>query len=84
MGKFSIQQKSAIDLAERVLLFKRTIKQWIYYAGLKYMQKRKLSDSQESFLEDITDFLVEYIDDIENDKDFFKRTRLNSVDLSAR
>lgn len=84
MGKFSIQQKSAIDLAERVLLFKRTIKQWIYYAGLKYMQKHKLSDSQESFLEDITDFFVEYIDDIENDKDFFKRTRLSSVDLSAR
>ena len=81
MEKLSVRQRSVADLAKRVLVFKRTIKQWVYYAGLKYLQKNKLTEPQEAFLADITDFFVEYIDEIEKDKDFLKKMDIGAVSL---
>ncbi len=84
MDNFSLRQRSLVDLAERVLVFKKTIKQWFYYAGLKYMQQHKLNDVQENLLEDITDFYVEYMDNIENDKEFFKKIKIDPVGFSVK
>ena len=81
MEKLSLRQRSALDLLKRVKFFKKTIKQWFYYAGLKYLKTHKLTDAQESFLEDITDFLVEYMDNVENDKDFLKKAELEPIEL---
>ena len=81
MEKLSLRQRSVLDLLKRVKFFKKTIKQWFYYAGLKYLKTHKLTDAQESFLEDITDFFVEYMDDVENDKDFLKKAELEPIEL---
>lgn len=84
MEKLSVRQRSVADLAKRVFAFKRTIKQWVYYAGLKYLQKNKLTEPQEAFLADLTDFFVEYIDEIEKDKDFLKKADLDPIKLPIR
>ena len=81
MEKLSLRQRSVLDLLKRVKFFKKTIKQWFYYAGLKYLKTHKLTDVQESFLEDITDFFVEYMDNVENDKDFLKKAELEPIEL---
>lgn len=76
MDKLTIKQKSAVDLANRVLVFQRTIKQWFYYASLKFLQMNELSSSEEDFLEKITNFYIKYMDNITNDKDFLKAIKL--------
>ena len=84
MEKPSIRQRSLKDLAERVLLFKRTIKQWFYYAGLKYLKTHTLTDSQETFLEDITDYFVEQMDGISSDNEFFKKPSLPPIQIKKK
>lgn len=80
MEKLSLQQKSIKDLAKRVILFKRTLKQWFYFAGLRYLQSHSLNDIQEKFLEEFTDFLVEYVDSVSTEE-FLKRKELTSVKI---
>ena len=84
MDKLSLRQRSVLDLSKRVQFFKKTIKQWIYYAGLVYLKGHKLTEPQEAFLEDITDFFVEYMDNIENDKDFLKKAELEPIELPLK
>ena len=48
------------------------------------MQQHKLNDVQENLLEDITDFYVEYMDNIENDKEFFKKIKIDPVGFSVK
>lgn len=84
MEKLSLRQRSVVDLTTRVKTFKKTIKQWFYYAGLKYLKTHKLTEPQETFLEDITDFFVEYMDNVENDKDFLKRAELEPINLPIK
>lgn len=81
MEKLDLRQRSVVDLVSRVKFFKKTLKQWFYYAGLIYLKTHKLTDSQEAFLEDITDFFVEYMDNVEKDKNFLKKINLDPVDL---
>ena len=76
----SLRQKCTRDLARRVSVFKRTIKQWIYHAGIRYLKTHTLSENQELVLEDFTDFIVEYMDEIDKD-DFLNKEELQPVDL---
>lgn len=78
LKKLSLRQKSIKDLAERVIVFKRTLKQWFYFAGLRYLQTHKLNDFQETLLEEFTDFIIKYMDSIDTEE-FYKREELTSV-----
>ena len=80
LKKLSLRQKSVKDLAKRVIVFKRTLKQWFYFASLRYLQTHELNDMQEAFLEDFTDFLVEYMDNVDTDE-FFKRKELSYIEI---
>ena len=79
-----LRERVSLDLANRVLAFKRTIKQWFYYAGLKYLQTHKLSDVEETVLENITDYLVESIDKMEEDEEFLRKIKLTPVKLPEK
>ena len=79
MQKLSIKQRSAVELSKRVLLFQRTIKQWFYYAGLKYLQSHELSNIEEDFLNRITNYYIKYIDNITKDEDFLKSVKLQEI-----
>ena len=82
--KMSLRQKCSVNLAKRVILFKRTLRQWFYYAGLKYLQTHSLTDAQEVFLEDITEFFIKAIDKIETDEEFLKSTELQPVSIKKK
>lgn len=82
MEKMSLRQKCTRDLARRVSVFKCTIKQWIYHAGIRYLKTHSLSENQELVLEDFTDFIVEYMDEIDKE-DFLDKEELQPIDLPS-
>ena len=81
MEELSLRQKSVLDLIRRVIPMKKTIKQWFYHAGMKFLQTHELTDDQENFLEEVTDFFVENLDEIEEDIKFFKKAELGPIQL---
>lgn len=85
MVELSLRQKSVLDLVKRVSAIKGIVKRWFYYAGMKFLQEHdNLTDEQELFLEEVTDFFVENIENIEHDKTFLKRIEMGPIDLSKR
>ena len=76
-----LQRRRAEDLACRVLTFKRTLKQFFYYACLKYLQTHKVSDLQETFLEDITTFFIQTVNNIDKDEALLEKIKLKPVEL---
>ena len=82
MEKLSLRQKCNRDLAKRVFIFKKTLKQWFYHAGLKYFKTHMLTEPQELVLEDFTDFIVEYMDKVDTDE-FLEKEKLQPVDLPS-
>lgn len=82
--RFSLRQRSNFDLVKRVRMFKRTLKQWIFYAGIKFLKTHKLTDIEEKLLEDVTDFFVEYIDKVEEDKEFLTKVKLPPIKLPEK
>ena len=81
MGDLGIKQRNVRFLAKNVLLFKDTLRQWFYFAGLRYLQTHELSDAQEKFLEEMTEFYIKYMDSIENDENFFAKRELQALDI---
>ena len=79
--KKSLRYKSNIDLAERVFAFKRTLRQWFYFAGLKYLQTHNLTDTQEATVEDFSDFVIKSMDTVEKDNNFLEKVELEPVKL---
>ena len=85
MVELSLRQKSVLDLVKRVSAIKGIVKRWLYYAGMKFLQEHdNLTDEQELFLEEVTDFFVENIENIEHDKTFLKKIEMGPIDLSKR
>ena len=81
MKELSLRQKSILDLIRRVKPLKKTIKQWFYHAGMKFLQSRELTDEQELFLEEVTDFYAENLDALEEDMSFLKKVDLGPIQL---
>ena len=81
MQEMSLRQKSVLDLIRRVKPLKKTIKQWFYHAGMKFLQGRELTDEQEVFLEEVTDFFVENLEQLEEDTKFLQKVELGPIQL---
>lgn len=79
MHEFSLKQKSIIDLIESVIPMKHVIKRWFHHAGMKFLQSRQLTDEQEKFLEEITDFYSDNLENIERDKSFLKKIEFEEI-----
>ena len=81
MEKLSLRQKSVLDLIRRVKPLKKTIKQWFYHAGMKFLQANQLTDEEEAFLEKVTDFYVENLEELEEDMKFLQKIDLGPIQL---
>ena len=81
MQEMSLRQKSVLDLIRRVKPLKKTIKQWFYHAGMKFLQVNQLTDEEELFLEKVTDFYVENLEELEEDIKFLKKIELGPIQL---
>lgn len=84
MKELSLRQKSVVDLVRRVVLLKSTVKDWFYHAGMKFLQTHELTDEQESFLEEVTDFFIDNLEKIDQDKSFLKRIELGPIQLPIK
>ena len=85
MKELSLRQKSILDLVRRVIPMKSTIRQWFYHAGIKFLQEHpNLTDEQELFLEEVTDFFVDNLDRIEHDKSFLKKMELEPIQIHKK
>ena len=81
MEKLSLRQKSVLDLIRRIKPLKKFIKQWFYHAGMKFLQANQLTDEEEIFLEKVTDFYVDNLEEIDEDVKFLQRVELGPVQL---
>ena len=84
MEKLSLRQKSILNMVNRIHGIKRTIKDWYFHAGMQFLKGRELTDEQEMFLEEVTDFFIDNLDNIEKDKSFMKRTELGPIQLPQK
>ena len=85
MRKLSLREKSVLDLIRRVIPLKKVIKQWFYYAGMKFLQSHKeLTDEEELFLEEVTDFFVENLDELKEDVKFVKKVELEPINIKKK
>lgn len=81
MEELSLRQKETADLVRRVRTVKGLAKRWFFYAGMKFLQSRQLTDDQETFLEEVTDFFIENLENIEKDRSFLKKIDLGPIVL---
>ena len=62
----NIKQRRDLDLMRRVIPVKKTIKDWFFHAGMKFMNSRQFKDEEENFLEEVTEFYMSVLDNIED------------------
>ena len=77
----SLRQKSVFDLVKKVTALKNIIRRWFYYAGFKFIQEKNLTEEQEAFLEEVTNFFLENLDHIEEDRSFLRKIELAPIKL---
>lgn len=84
MERPKAREKELHLMAKNVLLLKDTMKRWYNYAGIKYLQEHQLTDEQEEFLEEITEFINSSIDKLESDDSFLKKIMLPPIKLPQK
>ena len=62
----NLRQKRDLNLMNRVIPVKKTIKDWLYHAGMQFIKTRQLTDEEEVFMEELCDFYVQNVDNIED------------------
>ena len=62
----NMRQKRDLNLMKRVIPVKKTIKDWYFHAGMRFLNSRQLKDNEEEFLEEITEFYMSVLDNIED------------------
>jgi len=83
MEKLGLRQKCTLDLLKRVSFFKRTIKQWFYFIGIKYLKTHTLTENQELWLEEFTDYVVDSIEKVKSDE-FLEKASLDPIDIPKK
>lgn len=81
MENLSLRQKSVLDLIRKIKPLKKFTKEWFYHAGMKFLQAHQLTDEEELFLEKVTDFFVENLEEIDEDVKFLQRVELGPIQL---
>ena len=84
MERATVRNKQLRLMAKNVSELKDVIKKWYNYAGIKFLKQHQLTDEQEAALEDLTDFINEAIDNLENDESFLKRVTLPPIKLPQK
>lgn len=84
MERPKVRERELQLMAKNVLLLKDTMKKWYNYTGIKFLQQHKLTDEQEAFLEEITEFVNASIDRLESDESFLKKILLPPIKLPQK
>ena len=62
----NVRQKRDLDLMKRIIPVRKVIKDWYYHAGMKFINSRQFNDLEEAFLEEVTDFFIDNLENIED------------------
>jgi hypothetical protein len=73
-----------LDLIRKIGPLKSTVKQWFYHAGMKFLQSHQLTDEQEVFLEEVTEFFVENLEELREDPKFLEKVELGPIQLPEK
>lgn len=84
MKELSLRQESVYNLINQLHPLKDLAKRWYLYAGMRFLQGRELTDEQEQFLEEVTDFFLDNLSNIEKDKSFLKKIKLDPIKLPEK
>ena len=68
----NMKQMRDLGLMKEVIPIRNTIKNWYYHAGSQFLLSREFSMTEEAFLEEVTEFFLNNLDNIE---DIEKRIR---------
>lgn len=79
--KLSLKERANYEMVKRLIPVKETIKRWFCRAGMKFLQSHQLTDEQWTFLEDVTDFYMDNLENIEKDNNFIKKVVLPEIKL---
>ena len=80
----TLREKQVRILAKDVALLKNTLKRWYNHAGIRFLQERELTDEQEELLADITDFVNDAIDKLEEDEKFLRHVDLPPIQIKRK
>lgn len=81
--KRTLKDKQLQLMAQEVLQVKNVIRKWYNFVGIKYLQEHQLTDEQEELLCDITDYVTNSIDRLE-DEGFLKNPVLPPIQLPQK
>lgn len=81
MEKLSLGEKCALDLSRRLKPLKSAARQWFCHAGMKFLQSNELTDDEELFLERVTDFFLDNLEELDKDVKFYQRAELGPIRL---
>ena len=81
---FGLRQRALYNFVKNLLPVKELAKKWYYHAGMKFLKSRELTDEEEAFLEEITDFYIDDLNNIEKDKNFLKKIKLDPIKLPEK
>lgn len=79
--KLSLKERANYEMVKRLIPVKEAVKKWFCRAGMKFLQNHQLTDEQWTFLEDVTDFYMDNLENIEKDTSFIKKVALPEIKL---
>lgn len=79
--KLSLKERANYEMVKRLIPVKEAVKRWFCRAGMKFLQSHQLTDEQWTFLEDVTDFYMDNLENIEKDTSFIKKVVLPEIKL---
>lgn len=62
----NVKHRRDLDLMRRVISVRKVIKDWYYHAGMKFINSRQFKDEEEAFLEEVTEFFINNLENIED------------------
>ena len=62
----NVKHRRDLDLMRRVIPVRKVIKDGYYHAGMKFINSRQFKDEEEAFLEEVTEFFINNLENIED------------------
>ncbi len=86
MGELSLslRQKEKLNLIGSLKMLKNATRRWFFYAINGFLRGRELTDEQEAFLDEVSEYLLNNLETIENDRNFIKKAELSPLIVASR
>ena len=80
----NMKQMRDLGLMKRVLPIRETIRDWYYHAGSQFLLSRELNQKEEEFLEEVTEFFLKNLDNIEDIEKRIRKKELGKTYESSK